>query len=160
MDDTEFEELGLLGWGLIGNKRTRIYTTVLSVNCEDNSVELPCNADILDAVTGLAENYQYSTNHTEYDNPDSRFIENYIESRKFNKHPMYASGGFVKYHQNGNTIYIDKNFKKVKILYRGVELDDDGLPQLTDKEAIAIATYVAYITTYKKGLVTQNSNVI
>jgi len=44
--------------------------------------------------------------------------------------------------------------KKVNILYRGIELDDEGLPQLTDKEAIAIAYYIAYIYTYKRSILT------
>jgi hypothetical protein len=65
---------------------------------------------------------------------------------------MYLPGGFVKYYQSGNTIYVDKHIKKVRILYRGIELDDDGLPQITDKEAMAIAAYVAYILQYKKAL--------
>jgi len=39
-------------------------------------------------------------------------------------------------------------------------MDDDGLPQLTDKEATAIAKYIAYVKKYKEGLVTNNMNII
>jgi len=39
-------------------------------------------------------------------------------------------------------------------------MDDDGLPELTDKEATAIATYIAYITKFKEGLITNNPNII
>jgi len=42
---------------MIGNKRMRLYKTTLEVNCEDGSVELPCNAEIIEAVTGCQEDY-------------------------------------------------------------------------------------------------------
>lgn len=160
INEIDFEEIALIAWNLIGNKRTRIYRTILDVNSDDNSAELPCNVDIIDAVTMCGEDYQYTTNYTEFDNYDSRFTENYIESRKFNRHPLYASGGFVKYHQSGNLIFLDNYIRKIKVLYRGVELDDTGLPKITDKEALALATYVSYITAYKKGILTQNRDTI
>jgi hypothetical protein len=31
---------------------------------------------------------------------------------------------------------------------------------ITDKEALAIATYIAYIKKYKEGLITNNGNII
>lgn len=160
MRDTDFEEVGLIAWNYIGNKRLRIYKAMADVNCEDGSVMIPCNAEIIDAVTGCYEDYQYTTNYTEFDNYDSSFTENYIEARKTNKHPLYASGRFIKYYESGDTIYVDKNLRKVRILYRGTEADDDGLPKLTDKEAMAIATYVAYIQTQKQGYITRNKDLI
>ena len=39
-------------------------------------------------------------------------------------------------------------------------MDEDGLPEISDKEATAIATYVAYIIKFKEGLITGNSNII
>ena len=48
----------------------------------------------------------------------------------------------------------------MNILYRGVILDDDGLPELNDKEALAIATYCAWVTKYKEGLLTNNANIV
>jgi len=39
-------------------------------------------------------------------------------------------------------------------------LDDNGLPELTDKEALAIATYCAYVTKYKEGIATNNATII
>ena len=39
-------------------------------------------------------------------------------------------------------------------------MDEDGLPQLTDKEATAIATYIAYVLKFKEGLVTNNNAII
>jgi len=45
----------------------------------------------------------------------------------------------LKYYRVGNKLYFDNYVHHVNILYRGVESDEDGLPELTDKEAIAIA---------------------
>jgi hypothetical protein len=45
----------------------------------------------------------------------------------------------------------------VNILYKGILADEDGLPELTDKEATAIATYIAYVTKFKEGLITNNA---
>jgi hypothetical protein len=39
-------------------------------------------------------------------------------------------------------------------------VDDEGLPQITDDEAVAIATYCAYVTKFKEGLMTNNPNII
>jgi hypothetical protein len=39
-------------------------------------------------------------------------------------------------------------------------MDDDGLPYLTDKEARAIATFIAYTIKYKEGLKTNNTVMI
>ena len=45
---------------------------------------------------------------------------------------------------------------KIFILYYGEELDEEGLPELTDKEVDAIACYIAMTVYYKKGLQTGN----
>jgi len=59
-------------------------------------------------------------------------------------------GRFVKYERVGDTLYINSKYNgRINILYRGVILDDDGLPELTDKEVDAIAAYVAYTQKYK-----------
>jgi hypothetical protein len=54
------------------------------------------------------------------------------------------SGKYVKYEQVGDKLYFDKPYGLIGILYKGEVLDDDGLPDVNDKEALAIATYVAY----------------
>ena len=37
---------------------------------------------------------------------------------------------------------------------------EDGLPELTDKEATAIATYIAYVTKFKEGIITNNGDIM
>lgn len=160
MQEDQFEEAALVGWNLIGNKRTRLYrySTCVS-NCEEG-VQLPCNADILEAVTTDFEEWNYSTNDTPNGDINSAFVESYIEHRKAFKDPLYASGKFIRYERVGDMLYFDKPHGKINILYKGVILDGDGLPRITDKEAMALATYCAYVSKFKEGLMTNNANII
>lgn len=156
-----FEEIALVAWNLIGNKRVRTYRYNTFVNsCDNNEIELPCNCDILEAVTTSWEEWGNVTNDTPNGDINSGFVEQYIEHRKSFHDTLYQGGKFIKYERVGNTLYLDNYSGQVNILYRGVVLDEDGLPELTDKEALAIATYCAYITKYKEGLMTNNTNII
>ena len=82
--------------------------------------------------------------------------KNSIEVEKIYKSPYYISGKLLSYNQVGDTLYFSRNYGTVNVLYKGLLVDDEGLPQLTDKEALAIATYLAYVTKYKEGLQTNN----
>ena len=159
LPDEQFEEIALIAWNLIGNKRCRLYR--YSACPDDNgAIELPCNADILEGVTYDFEDWNYVTNTTPNGDIGSAQTEHYIESTKEFQDPLYIRGTFVKYEQVGNTLYLQHPYGKINILYRGVILDEDGLPEITDKEALAIATYCAYTTKFKEGLMTNNANII
>lgn len=159
--EDEFEEVAIVAWNLIGNKRTRTYRFSTCMNeCSDNTIELPCNADILEAVTASWEDWKDTTNTTDNGDMDSLFTEQYIEHRKDFHDPLYQSGKFIKYERVGDTLYLNRTYPKVNILYRGVILDEDGLPELTDKEALAIATYCAYVVKFKEGIRTNNASAI
>lgn len=163
IDITEdlFEEIGLVAWNLIGNKHTRTYRYSVCMNaCNDNSIELPCNCDILEAVTTSWEDFKNVSNVNSGIDDYSAVTEQYIEYRKTFHDPLYQSGKFIKYERVGDTLYLDRTYNQVNILYRGIILDEEGLPELTDKEALAIATYCAYISKYKEGLSTNNGNII
>jgi hypothetical protein len=41
---------------------------------------------------------------------------------------------FIKYTQEGNTLHLSDKFNVVNILYKGVIVDDEGLPFLNEKE--------------------------
>lgn len=159
MPEENYEEMALVGWGLIGNKRSRLYRYSTCLQPCQESIELPCNCDILEAVTADFEDFQ----HVDNDSPDERYgsfdTEQYIERYKHFQEPLYARGKFVNYERVGNTLYIGKNHSggRIHILYRGLVLDDDGLPEITDKEAMALATYCAWITKFKDGLTTNNT---
>ena len=161
LQEDTFEEIALVAWNLIGNKRTRTYRYTACMNaCSDNSIQLPCNADILEAVTTGWEDWGNVTNTTPNGDTYSGITEQYIERRKSFHDPLYQSGKFIKYERVGDTLYLDRPYTQVNILYRGVVLDDEGLPELTDKEALAIATYCAWVTKYKEGLMTNNQNIV
>lgn len=167
IDESEYEELGLIAWNLIGNKNIKLYRFCAYPD-QDNKITLPCNivdnglnvnGGVIEAVTASYEDIEtsHSSGLTNY---KSFFTENYIEGQKDFKSPYYISGKLLDYQQIGNTLLFDRNYGPINILYKGILMDDDGLPQLTDKEATAIATYIAYVKKYKEGLVTNNMNII
>ena len=160
LEPEQFEELGLTAWNLIGNKTVRLYNYSADISCDDLSVQLPCNCDIIEAVTYNHQDWNYSTNKTVNGDYNSQFTEQYIEARKLYQSPLYISGKYAKYERVGDTLYFDKDYGKVNILYKGVILDEDGLPKVNEKEALAIATYIAFATKQKQGWITNNQNII
>lgn len=160
LEPEQFEELGLTAWNLIGNKTIRLYNYSADISCDDLSVQLPCNCDIIEAVTYNHEDWNYSTNKTVNGDYNSQFTEQYIEARKLYQSPLYISGKYAKYERVGDTLYFDKDYGKVNILYKGIILDEDGLPKVNEKEALAIATYIAFATKQKQGWITNNQNII
>lgn len=161
LQEEDFEEIALVAFGLIGNKRMKIYRYSVCMNeCGDNSIELPCNCDLLESVTTSWEDWGNVTNDTPNGDMYSGFTEQYIEHRKSFKDPLYQSGKHIKYERVGNTLYLDRPYRQVNILYRGEVLDNNGLPEITDREALAIATYCAWVTKYKEGLLTNNANLV
>lgn len=155
-----FEEIGLIAWNKIGNKQIRLYRTRLKIETDGNYVELPCNCDMLEAVTYDFEDWKYTTNDTVNGDYNSQFTENYIEGRKLYNNPMYISGKLAKYEQVGNVLYFDKNYGHVNILYKGVLLDEEGLPYINHKEKDAIACYCAFATKFKEGWTLNNQNIL
>lgn len=160
LPEDEWEEIAMVGYRIIGNKKVRLYRYTTTLDCKDNSVELPCNANEVEAVTYGFEDWRHVTNDTPNGDYSSMFTESYIEGRKMLTDPLYVSGKYAKYEQVGNILYFDKNYGKINILYKGEVLDDDGLPDINDKEARALATYVASVVKYKEGLITNNGNII
>ena len=154
------EEILLTGWNLIGNKRMRIYRYKTCVDECERGVKLPCNCEQIEAVTTNFEEWDYVTNDTPNGNIYTAFVEHYIENRKAFRNPLYAKGKFINYERVGDTLYFDRPHGEINILYRGQLVDDSGLPQITDSEARALATYLAYIVKYKEGIQTNNPNII
>ena len=167
IEEEEAEELGLLGWNLIGNKNIKFYRYKAKIDPKDLSVTLPCNAVLnnggdtcIELVTTGYEDWESVTNKTNFGDLSSSIIEESIEAQKYYQSPYYMPGKMLKYHQVGDKLYFTHNYGTVNILYKGVLVDENGLPELTDKEATAIATYIAYIVKFKEGLITNNTNII
>lgn len=160
MSQDKFEELALIAYNHIGNKNCKIYRFFGEVNQKNLSLELPCNLLHIISVCGAWEDWEHVTNKHWFGNPDSFEIEHYIERTKMFTDPLYQSGKLLKYERVGNTLYFDKPYPFVAILYRGQFVDCDGLPEITDKEANAIAAYIAYTQKYKEGIQTMDKNVM
>lgn len=160
VSEEQFEEIGILAWNQIGNKRCRIYRATLCLDPCEKSVELPCNCDLLEAVTAPFEDFQHVSNKWDRSQPGSFSTEAYIETQKHFEHPLYISGKYIPYTQVGNILYLQEHFDQINILYRGIVLDKEGLPELTDKEAQAIAAFVAYTVKFKEGMMTNNKNAV
>lgn len=155
-----FEELGLIAWNKINNKQYRLYKYVAEIDKTSLTVELPCNCDEIEAVTYSFEDWNYTTNFTVNGDYQSQFIEQYIEGRKLYSNPFYISGKYAKYQRVGDTLYFDKDYGSVMILYKGVVLDDDGLPYLNPKEVDAIACYCAMTQKFKQGWKLNNQGML
>lgn len=160
MNEDDAIEIGLIAWNKIGNKQYRLYRYRALIDKETLSIELPCNCDIIEAVTYDYEDWKYTSNDTVNGDYQSQFIENYIESRKIYTNPLYINGKYAKYERVGDTLYFDKAYGYVNILYKGVIVDDEGLPYLNTKEIDAIASYLAYVQRFKQGWALHNAQMI
>ena len=156
MQDNNYEEIALIAFGQIGNKRCKLYHIEYNLDSMERSIELPCNCETIEAVTTAWEDWNNVSNQLPNGDLGSAFTENYIETRKIFKDKLYLSGKFVKYEQVGNTLYLNGPYPDVHILYYGLEVDDVGLPRITDEEAYALATYVAATQKFKEGMKTNN----
>ena len=162
ISEENYEEIALTGWNLIGNKRCKLYKTSICLEPCQESIELPCNADMLEAVTADFEDFQHVDNDSISERYGSFETEQYIEQYKRFNQPLYIPGKLINFERVGNTLYFSPKHGggKINILYRGLVLDDDGLPEITDKEALALATYCAWINKFKEGLTTNNPQII
>lgn len=153
LTDDDFENIAMHAWDHIDSKEYLTYRYCTTV--KNKQIDLPCNADIIEAVLIAGEGYRNKDNVISGDNSNSD-TEEYVETSKRNGNVLYESGTFVPYERAGNTLYFKQDNFSVTILYRGVVVDELGLPSLTFKEVDAIAKYCAYVDTQKRGMVTGN----
>lgn len=159
LNPDEFETLGVIAWGKIGNKIYRWYSYQQEPEQDELGnwyIDLPCNCDWIEAITADYEDYQKTTNHTISANNQNGWIEGYIETRKYNTNFLYPSGKFIKYFLDGNRAILADKFNKVNVLYRGFLADEEGLPCLTEKEVDAIAGFCMFTDTRKKAAITKD----
>ena len=153
-------EIGLVSYNFIGNKNTQLSSEIVDVDRRSGLVKLPCKAELIEAVTYPSmEDWNYTSNVKNYGDFNSLNVEHYIERSKQAVDPLYISGRLVKYRREGNYIYVNENIDKVCVLYHTESLDEDDLPLINDKEAVAIADYIAYTIKYKEALRSNNSAV-
>ena len=161
LNPDEFESLGLTAWNMIGNKEYRLYKFQEAPLQDENYayyIDLPCNCDYIEAITADYEDYQKTTPTTLAGNNQNGWIEGYIESRKYNTDFLYSSGKFIKYQQVGNRIYLADRFNKVNVLYKGVMVDKEGLPSISNAEIEALAAFCVFADTRKKAIMTRDNS--
>lgn len=152
-------EIGLIAYGFIGNKNTALKAEIVNVN-KNGLVKIPCKVDLIEAITyPNVEDWNYTSNVKNFGDFNSFNIEQYIERSKQSIDPLYISGHYVKYRREGDYIYVNEPIEQVCVLYHTEQLDEDDLPLINDKEAIAIADYIAYTVKYKEALRSNNSAV-
>lgn len=153
-------EIGLVAYNFIGNKNTHLEAEIVNVDSKSGLVKLPCKADLIEAITyPNIEDWNYTSNTKNFGDFNSLNIEQYIEKSKQSIDPLYLSGKLVKYRREGNYIYVTEPISQVCVLYHSEQLDDDDLPLINDKEAVAIADYIAYTIKYKEAMRSNNSAV-
>jgi hypothetical protein len=154
----DFETIGLSAWDKIGNKRSNLYK-YKATPVEDEGgwyINLPCNVDFIEAVTTSYEDYQETYATKSDGDTTSEWIEGYIENRKMNTPFLNLPGKFVKYRVANDKLYVAQNYSDINVLYKGVILDEEGLPSLTESEVDAVAVFCAYSKTFKNALVTKD----
>ena len=152
-------EIGLVAYGFIGNKNTQLKSEIVNVQ-KGGLVKLPCKADLIEAITyPQVEDWNYTSNVKNFGDFNSFNVEQYIERSKQSIDPLYISGHYVKYRREGDYIYVNEPIEQVCVLYHTEQLDEDDLPLINDKEAIAIADYIAYTIKYKEALRSNNQAV-
>ncbi len=153
-------EIGLVAYNFIGNKNTTLQADIVNVDQRTGLVKIPCKADLIEAITfPLMEDWNYTSNIKNFGDFNSLNVEQYIEKSKHSVDPLYTGGKYVKYRREGNYIYVNEKISQVCVLYHTEQLDEDDLPLINDKEAIAIADYIAYTVKYKEALRSNNQAV-
>ena len=129
-------EIGLIAYNAIGNKNTQLNTAIVDV-ASNGKIDMPCKADLIEAITyPQMEDWNYTSNIKNFGDFNSLNIEQYVEKSKQVRDPLYISGRLVKYRREGNYIYVNENINQVCVLFHTEQLDEEGLPQITDKEAL------------------------
>lgn len=158
MKESDFEEIALSAWELIGTKHSEIKRFIGDV--EEGFLRLPCDCADIESVHIPIEDFNTTNTLTDGFDGTSFATEHYVEAIPSMDSPFYQEGKLVKYKLVGNSLQFDKNFKNVVVVYHGILMDEDDLPLINDKEMRAIAAYVAYAATYKRGLMKNDSNII
>ena len=158
ISESAFENLALNAWELIGNKHTRLYRYIGST--DNKALELPCNVDVVESVHLPINDAQVTNSASSTLDTANISTERYIDAYRGFDDIYYQKGKFAKYKEVDGTLYFSRDYPKVMVVYHGVEVDDEGLPKINDKEMRAIAAYVAYATLYKEGLTKRDGGII
>lgn len=155
LEESKFENIAMHAWDHIGNKQYKLYRYHTYV--EDKKVDLPCNADEIEAIFTDQVDFRMPDNISRW-NYTNYETELYVESMHVNTEPFYHLGKLIDYQRVGNSILFEKTGFGITILYKGIIADESGLPLLNFKEVDAIAKYCAFIELQRKAFVTKDQN--
>lgn len=159
LSETDFENIALNAWEMIGTKHTRLHRYV--GDTKGKFLMLPCNVDVIESVHIPITDAQITDPTQNYFDFDNVVAERYINVTKRLEDPYFQKGKYVKYKEVDGGLQFSRDYNKVMVLYHGVEVDDeDGLPLINEKEMRAIAAYVAYSTLYKEGLMKRDGGIV
>jgi hypothetical protein len=145
----------------IGNRAKHPFKAILTVD-ENLTVPIPCNAELITSVTNVTVgdnsmgNLESLTvvNNIDYPQYFSNFYgfsiyrREFLESRTLNRDPYKPEGVYIDYEitEDGYLLFHDTRLQgtTIHIYYKGIILDDDGLPQINEREAGALAARTAY----------------
>ena len=164
LSDDEFEEIALYGWDQINNKRYQIY--VYDATVDSNGIAyLPCNIEgenQIEAVLSKQEDAPIVTSSSPGIDLSKTLSENYSEAYKSWNHKgfsrRYHSGSLIHYEFLGDSIKINYKLNSIAILYRGILMDDDGLPYINKKERDAICAFCAFAYADKEAFGSKDKN--
>lgn len=164
ISEDQFEVMALSGWEKINNKEYQLYRIQLIPEpAEDGMgwyVTIPCNCDIIESVTAGFEDYQRTSPIEFYNGYNSSPSEHFNEYIKYDKNALYQSGKLLQYRVLGDRIYINEEQPFVNILYKGIYVDEEGLPFLNIKEVEALTSYCAFCTLKKKSYQSMDANTL
>lgn len=158
VNEDDFFEIGMLAWKKIGNKRTKYYMLEKQELDANGRVELPCNVHRIEAVT--VDKEWCEINNTRFLPLSTITIPSVVKTLELPDHNLEVIGTFVNYEliqQNGAEfieVAMDEG-TPINIIYKGLFVDDEGFPQLTQKESEAIAWYLLYLDLHKRKLAKQ-----
>ena len=146
MKEDDFVEMAYEVWRDIGNIGTKIYRFFCKVP-SDYIIELPQQAEFINSVT--IANSSIDETSTSLGSPQS------LTGSDLNQPITTSYGQSLNYNLlNNNSIKITSTEalnKNILIIYRSIDLGEDGLPLLNDKEAAAIAAEVTKRESVRKG---------
>ena len=158
VNPNDFEDIVLNGCELIGNKHTELVKEI--VHPINRKVSIPCEATMIESVHLPYVDYQSSSNTSNFPQTSNAYTEKYAELSKWNTDPLYTEGRLVKYRLEDGIMHFDSDYPSLLLVYHKLITDDAGMPKVNDKELRALATYVAYVDTFKKSLVRQDGNIM
>lgn len=150
IDEDSFIEMALKVWEQIGNRDTKI-VKLEKVPVNNGIVEVPCGLYRLLAVTIDQDNC--IDNHTgSYIHWGTYRPIHTLSHKAFQPYLLEAKGNYIPYRLTHSGIEVDNRLSEVNLIYQELDMDEEGLPLISEKESYAISWKVAYLIKHREML--------